>query len=288
MNFVRYRKPAFIFSAVMVALSIISLLYPGLNLGVDFTGGTLLERRTEQNVTTEQVRRILDDAIPEVDLSGAVVQLLDQPNEFMVRTRPLDNAEIIRIDQAFAGHFGSLVELKTDVVGPVIGKELVRNAIIAIAVSALGILAYISWRFEYRFAAVAVVCLLHDVLIVLGFFALMGREVNSPFVAAVLTVLGYSINNTIVVFDRIRESMRLKKKQGYEVLVNSSLNQTLARSINTSITTLLVIVMLVIFGGSAIGDFAMALLIGVLFGTYSSLFVAGPLWMTWMERKKVR
>ncbi len=288
MNFVRYRKPAFIFSAVMVALSIISLLYPGLNLGVDFTGGTLLERRTEQNVTTEQVRRILDDAIPEVDLSGAVVQLLDQPNEFMVRTRPLDNAEIIRIDQAFAGHFGSLVELKTDVVGPVIGKELVRNAIIAIAVSALGILAYISWRFEYRFAAVAVVCLLHDVLIVLGFFALMGREVNSPFVAAVLTVLGYSINNTIVVFDRIRENMRLKKKQGYEVLVNSSLNQTLARSINTSITTLLVIVMLVIFGGSAIGDFAMALLIGVLFGTYSSLFVAGPLWMTWMERKKVR
>ncbi|NLL43585.1 MAG: protein translocase subunit SecF [Firmicutes bacterium] len=288
MNFVRYRKPAFIFSAVMVALSIISLLYPGLNLGVDFTGGTLLERRTEQNVTTEQVRRILDDAIPEVDLSGAVVQLLDQPNEFMVRTRPLDNAEIIRIDQAFAGYFGSLVELKTDVVGPVIGKELVRNAIIAIAVSALGILAYISWRFEYRFAAVAVVCLLHDVLIVLGFFALMGREVNSPFVAAVLTVLGYSINNTIVVFDRIRESMRLKKKQGYEVLVNSSLNQTLARSINTSITTLLVIVMLVIFGGSAIGDFAMALLIGVLFGTYSSLFVAGPLWMTWMERKKVR
>lgn len=288
MNFVRYRKPAFIFSAVMVALSIISLLYPGLNLGVDFTGGTLLERRTEQNVTTEQVRRILDDAIPEVDLSGAVVQLLDQPNEFMVRTRPLDNAEIIRIDQAFAGHFGSLVELKTDVVGPVIGKELVRNAIIAIAVSALGILAYISWRFEYRFAAVALVCLLHDVLIVLGFFALMGREVNSPFVAAVLTVLGYSINNTIVVFDRIRENMRLKKKQGYEVLVNSSLNQTLARSINTSITTLLVIVMLVIFGGSAIGDFAMALLIGVLFGTYSSLFVAGPLWMTWMERKKVR
>ncbi len=288
MNFVRYRKPAFIFSAVMVALSIISLLYPGLNLGVDFTGGTLLERRTEQNVTTEQVRRILDDAIPEVDLSGAVVQLLDQPNEFMVSTRPLDNAEIIRIDQAFAGHFGSLVELKTDVVGPVIGKELVRNAIIAIAVSALGILAYISWRFEYRFAAVAVVCLLHDVLIVLGFFALMGREVNSPFVAAVLTVLGYSINNTIVVFDRIRENMRLKKKQGYEVLVNSSLNQTLARSINTSITTLLVIVMLVIFGGSAIGDFAMALLIGVLFGTYSSLFVAGPLWMTWMERKKVR
>lgn len=286
MNFVRYRNPAILFSAVMVALSIILLFYPGLNLGVDFTGGTILERRTEQNVTTDQVRKVLDDAVPEVDLSGAVVQLLDQSGDFMIRTRPLDNSEILRIDEAFSAEFGSLVELKTDVVGPVIGRELVRNAVIAIAVSVAGILAYIAWRFEHRFAATAVLCLMHDVLIVLGFFALTGREVNSPFVAAVLTVLGYSINNTIVVFDRIRENLRLKKKRSYAALVNDSLNQTLTRSLNTSITTLLVIVMLVIFGGSAIGDFAMALLIGILLGTYSSLFLAGPLWLTWMERKK--
>lgn len=286
MNFVRYRNLAILFSAVMVALSIILLFYPGLNLGVDFTGGTILERRTEQNVTTDQVRKVLDDAVPEVDLSGAVVQLLDQSGDFMIRTRPLDNSEILRIDEAFSAEFGSLVELKTDVVGPVIGRELVRNAVIAIAVSVAGILAYIAWRFEHRFAATAVLCLMHDVLIVLGFFALTGREVNSPFVAAVLTVLGYSINNTIVVFDRIRENLRLKKKRSYAALVNDSLNQTLTRSLNTSITTLLVIVMLVIFGGSAIGDFAMALLIGILFGTYSSLFLAGPLWLTWMERNK--
>lgn len=286
MNFVRYRNLAILFSAVMVALSIILLFYPGLNLGVDFTGGTILERRTEQNVTTDQVRKVLDDAVPEVDLSGAVVQLLDQSGDFMIRTRPLDNSEILRIDEAFSAEFGSLVELKTDVVGPVIGRELVRNAVIAIAVSVAGILAYIAWRFEHRFAATAVLCLMHDVLIVLGFFALTGREVNSPFVAAVLTVLGYSINNTIVVFDRIRENLRLKKKRSYAALVNDSLNQTLTRSLNTSITTLLVIVMLVIFGGSAIGDFAMALLIGILLGTYSSLFLAGPLWLTWMERKK--
>lgn len=286
MNFVRYRKPVFLFSGIIVALSILFLIVPGLNLGVDFTGGTILERQTAQNVTTDQVRRIMDEATPGLDLSGSVVQILDKPNEFMIRTRELRNADIIAIDQAFDAQLGSLVELRTDVVGPVIGQELVRNALIAIIVSALGILAYISWRFEYRFATVAVVCLLHDVLIVLGFFAITGREVNSPFVASVLTVLGYSINNTIVVFDRIRENMRLTRKQGYEVLVNNSLNQTLTRSFNTSITTLLVIVMLVIFGGSAIGDFATALLIGVLSGTYSSLFVAGPLWMTWMERKK--
>ena len=229
---------------------------------------------------------MLDEATPDVDLSGAVVQILDEPNEFMVRTRELSNADIIRIDQALEAEFGSLVELRTDVVGPVIGQELVRNALIAIVVSALGILAYISWRFEYRFATVAVVCLLHDVLIVLGLFALTGREVNSPFVASVLTVLGYSINNAIVVFDRVRENMRMKKRESYEVLVNKSLNQTLTRSLYTSITTLLVVVMLVIFGGSAIGDFATALLIGILFGTYSSLFVAGPLWLTWMEWKR--
>ncbi|HBN97044.1 MAG TPA: protein translocase subunit SecF [Firmicutes bacterium] len=286
MNFVRYRKPVFILSAVMVALSIIFMFVPGLNLGVDFTGGTILERRTGQNVTTDQVRRVLDEATPDVNLSGAVVQILDESNEFMVRTRELSNADIIRIDRAFDAEFGSLAELRTDVVGPVIGQELVRNALIAIVVSALGILAYVSWRFEFRFATVAVVCLLHDVLIVLGFFALTGREVNSPFVASVLTVLGYSINNTIVVFDRIRENMRMKKRENYEVLVNNSLNQTLTRSVNTSITTLLVVVMLVIFGGSAIGDFAMALLIGILLGTYSSLFVAGPLWLTWMEWRR--
>ncbi len=286
MNFVSYRKPVFIFSAVVVALSIIVLFVPGLNLGVDFTGGTILERQTDQNVTTDQVRQVLDEATPDIDLSGAVVQLLDRPNEFMVRTRELGNADIIRIDRAFDAQFGSVVELRTDVVGPVIGQELVRNALIAIVVSALGILAYVSWRFEYRFATVAVVCLLHDVLIVLGFFAITGREVNSPFVASVLTVLGYSINNTIVVFDRVRENLRMKKKPDYEKLVNDSLNQTLTRSLNTSITTLLVVVMLVIFGGSAIGDFAMALLIGILFGTYSSLFVAAPLWLTWMEWKK--
>lgn len=285
-NFVSYRKPAFIVSGILVALSLVLLLVPGLNLGVDFTGGTILERQTAQNVTTDGVRRVLDEATPGIDLAGAVVQILDQPNQFMIRTRELTNADIMAVDAAFESEFGSLVELRTDVVGPVIGNELVRNAIIAVVVSGLGILAYVSWRFEYRFATVAVLCLLHDVLIVLGFFAITGREVNSPFVASVLAVLGYSINNTIVVFDRIRENVKMRKKQSYGELVNQSLNQILTRSLNTSITTLLVVVMLVIFGGSAIGDFAMALLIGILFGTFSSLFLAGPLWMTWMERKK--
>ena len=286
MNFLRYRKSAFIFSGLLVALSILFLFVPGLNLGVDFTGGTILERQVSSNVTTSGVRRVLDEAVPDVDLSGAVVQLLDQPNQFMVRTKELDNNDILRIDQAFNREFGGLIELRTDVVGPVVGKELVQKALLAVVISSLGILAYVTIRFEYRFATVAVLCLLHDILIVLGFFALTGREVNSPFVAAILTVLGYSINDTIVIFDRIRENLRLKKKESNAELVNKSLNQSLSRTLNTSVTTFVVVLMLVLFGGTAIRDFAMALLIGIILGTYSSLLLAGPLWLEWTERSK--
>lgn len=286
MNFLRFKKQAFIFSGVLVLISLFTLFVPGLNLGVDFTGGTILEREVDRNVSTSGVRKILDAAVPDMDLSGAVVQILDAPNQFMIRTRELDNADIIRIDQAFSAEYGDLIELRTDVVGPVVGKELVQKALLAVIISSLGILAYITLRFEYRFATVAVLCLLHDIVIVLGFFAITGREVNSPFVAAILTVLGYSINDTIVIFDRIRENLRLQKKESNEELVARSLNQSLNRTINTSITTLVVVLMLVIFGGSAIRDFALALTIGVVLGTYSSLMLAGPLWLEWVERGK--
>ncbi len=286
MNILNYRRSAFIFASLMITLSIIVLLVPGLNLGVDFTGGTILERSVSQEPSTDSIRQVLDKAVPELDLSGAVVQILDNANQFMIRTRELDNADILKIDQAFDDNFGELVVLKTDVVGPTIGKELVQKALLAIAISALGILLYVTLRFEYRFAAVSVICILHDLIIVLGLFALTGREVNSPFVAAVLTVLGYSINDTIVIFDRIRENLRFKKKESYADIVAKSIKQSISRTINTSITTLLVVAMLVIFGGSAIQDFAFALLIGIIFGTFSSLFLAGPLWLTWTERKK--
>ncbi len=286
MNILNYRRSAFIFASLMITLSIIVLLVPGLNLGVDFTGGTILERSVSQEPSTDSIRQVLDKAVPELDLSGAVVQILDNANQFMIRTRELDNADILKIDQAFDDNFGELVVLKTDVVGPTIGKELVQKALLAIAISALGILLYVTLRFEYRFATVSVICILHDLIIVLGLFALTGREVNSPFVAAVLTVLGYSINDTIVIFDRIRENLRFKKKESYADIVAKSIKQSISRTINTSITTLLVVAMLVIFGGSAIQDFAFALLIGIIFGTFSSLFLAGPLWLTWTERKK--
>lgn len=286
MNFLRYTKPAFIIAAIIALLSFLMLFVPGLNLGVDFTGGTIIERETTQNVTTDKVRRVLDEAVPHLDLSGAVVQILDSPNQFMVRTRELDNADLIAMDEAFRQEYGGVIELRTDVVGPVVGQELIQKALIAVLISSLGILAYVTVRFEYRFATVAVVCLLFDLIVVLGIFALTKREVNSPFVAAVLTVLGYSINDTIVIFDRIRENQKFKKKESNAELVNRSLNQSLSRTVNTSITTFLVVFMLVIFGGSAIQDFAFALLIGIICGTFSSMFLAGPLWLAWVERSK--
>lgn len=286
MSFVQMGRKSLILSAVLVTLSIILLFFPGLNLGVDFTGGVILERQVGQAVTTSRVRDVMDAAVPDVDLSSAVVQILDAPNEFMVRTKELDNEDILKINQAFEKEFGELVDLKTDMVGPVIGRELIQKAILAVAISSIGILAYITLRFEYRFAAVAVACLLHDVLIVLGLFALLGREVNSPFVAAILTVVGYSINDTIVIFDRIRENLRFRKKENYEEIVEKSLRQSLSRTINTSITTFVVVLMLVLFGGRVIQDFALALLIGIICGTYSSLLVAGSLWLTWVNRGK--
>ncbi len=286
MNFLAFKKYAFCLSGLLVTLSIIVLLVPGLNLGVDFAGGTYLERQTEQNVTTGGVRQTLEMALPGEDFSGASIQILDRPNQFVVRTTELSGEDLLRIDKALEAEFGGLIELRTELVGPVVGRELVQKAIIAVIISSIGILAYITLRFEYRFATVAVACLLHDVLLVLGFFALTGREINSPFVAAVLTVLGYSINDTIVIFDRIRENLRFKKKESYAELVNNSLNQSLRRTISTSITTFLVVLMLVIFGGAAIKDFALALMIGIIVGTYSSILLAGPLWLAWVERKK--
>ncbi|HHY09474.1 MAG TPA: protein translocase subunit SecF [Firmicutes bacterium] len=286
MNFLRFRRQAFILSGVLAALSIVFLFVPGLNLGVDFTGGTILERQVEKAVSTSRVRDVLDESVPEVDLSGATVQILDSPNQFVVRTRQLDNTEIMQIDEAFNKEFGNLVVLRTDVVGPVIGRELIQKALLAVVLASFGILLYITFRFEYRFATVAVVALLHDVLLVIGFFALTQREVNSPFVAAVLTVLGYSINDTIVIFDRIRENLRFRRRESYAEIVNTSLKQSLSRTLNTSVTTFIVVFMLVLFGGSAIRDFALALLLGIVIGTYSSLMLAGPLWETWVRKSQ--
>ncbi len=289
MNFVGVRRKFFTLSAILIGLSIIMLIGPGLNLGIDFTGGTIMERRVDQPVTVESLRDVLTNDLANLEISNAVIQRLDRHNEFIVRTRDLSTDEVARVNEALDQAFGGLEERRTEMVGPVIGRELVAKALWALFFAALGILAYVSLRFEYRYAVAAIVAVLHDVIIVLGLFALTGREINSPFVAAILTVVGYSINDTIVIFDRVRENVRFRKKEGYDEIVNKSLNQTLSRSINTSVTTLFVVTLLFVFGGASISDFAFALVVGVLAGTYSSIFVASPVWLEWVlasQRKR--
>jgi preprotein translocase subunit SecF len=177
---------------------------------------------------------------------------------------------------------------RTETVGPKIGAELKTAAFWAIIYSLLGILAYITWRFQFRFAIAAIIALIHDVLFTLGFFSLVGLEISLAVIAAILTIVGYSLNDTIVVFDRIRENLHSKRRENYGQLVNASVNETLSRTIITSLTTLFVVLALVVFGGAVIRDFAITLLVGVLIGTYSSIFVASPVLVEWQNWKAAR
>lgn len=294
MNIVENRKLFFAISGGLVLVAVILLLVNGLNFGIDFAGGTLLERGLPAGTTAAQVQEVLaSEALASLDLGGSFVQPLDEAVEgqtvVIIRTRAEGGtAAIEQIDQALRERFGEVTIRRTELVGPVIGRELVRNALLALVVAGVGMLIYISLRFEYRFGLAAVLGIAHDVLIALGVLALVGRELNTPFIAGILTVVGYSINNTIVVFDRIRENQRLNPRKNLVELVNSSIHQTLARQINTSLTTLFAVVALYFFGGSTIKDFTLTLLVGIVAGTYSSIFVVGALWMVLRERMPAR
>lgn len=290
MNVVGNRKIYFAISGVLVVFSILMLIVKGLNFGIDFTGGTLLERGLPQGVSAAQVQEVLSSsALSQLDLSGSYVQPLEDVVEgqsvVIIRTKAFDGTEPIDlIDQALAERFGDVSIRRTEMVGPVIGQELVRKALLALLIAGAGILVYISFRFEYRFGIAAILALTQDVIVALGIVALLGRELNTPFIAAILTIVGYSINNTIVVFDRIRENQNLQRRLGHHDLVNASINQTLARSINTSLTTLFAAAALYFFGGSTIKDFTLPLVVGIVIGTYTSIFIAGPMYVVLRER----
>lgn len=284
MNFVKIRYQTFAVAIVLAIAALIFLITPGLNYGIDFTGGSLLERQVEQEVSVDDIRALLSDDLAELGISNATIQLLGSADEFMIRTRELSNAEISAIDQALADNFGGVEVRRTDMVGPVVGKELLRQSIIALVLASIGILIYIALRFEYRFAVTAIIALILDVLVVLGVFAITGKEINATFIAAILTIVGYSINNTIVVFDRIRSQLKYRKKQSLAEIVNDCLHQTLPRTINTGLTTFAIVFLLYLFGGSAISDFAFTLVIGLISGTFTSLFLAGPIWLEWSIR----
>ncbi|MCW8827877.1 MAG: protein translocase subunit SecF [Gammaproteobacteria bacterium] len=273
-NFLGLRKPAMALSLLMIVIAIGSIAVRGFNFGIDFTGGTIIEVGYPQSAELEQIRGVLE----EQGYSDAVVQHFGAATEVMIRIAPREGVTSAELsDRLFAllKADESAVELRrVEFVGPQVGEELTNDGGLAMIYALIGILIYVALRFEYRFAVGSVAALVHDVIITLGVFSLLQLDFDLTVLAAVLAVIGYSLNDTIVVFDRIRENFRKMRKGSSEEVVNASLNQTLSRTLMTSFTTLLVLFALFFFGGEVIHGFATALLIGILVGTYSSIYVA--------------
>ncbi|WP_018247745.1 protein translocase subunit SecF [Orenia marismortui] len=271
-------------SGIIILVGLVSILFQGMNPGIDFSGGTIMEFTFDKNISNTQIR----DILKEMNLDKKSVVQQTENNSVLIRTEKLDSSKTAELENNITSKFSSAKMLRTEAVGATIGKELRTKALLALLLAALAIVAYISMRFEFRFAFAAILALLHDVLIVLGIFSLLRIEINSPFVAALLTIVGYSINDTIVIFDRIREKMKLSKKETFGELTNEAILDTLPRSINTSLTTLLPILAIIFLGGTTIQNFMIALLIGMLSGTYSSIFVASPILVEWDQRKNIK
>jgi preprotein translocase subunit SecF len=327
----KYRKIYFTISGILVAISILSLIVFGLNLGIDFTGGSLLEVRIESplgdTVTAMQIKEWLE-AQTALNLGDVMVQPTDKT--FLIRLRNVseqEHEEILNLLQTLGSSIQTpskesapsvkvdggqippsnnsdvqITELRFESIGPVIGSELKRKALWQLLLVAVGIVLYIAWAFRkvsqlkekskisWKFGLTALVTLLHDVIITLGVFAVLGKvlgvEIDNSFIAAILLVLGYSVNDTIVVFDRVRENLiRNKYSQDLAGIINHSISETIVRSLNTSTTTLLVLFAILIFGGSAIFYFILALIIGIAIGTYSSIFLASPMLYEWEKQR---
>jgi len=274
-RFMAKRKLAMMLSGAAILVSIASIIVQGLNLGIDFTGGTLVEVGYEQPVELSKVRT----ALAEGGFADATVQHFGTSKDVLVRLAPqkdMKSAELSdKAFQALSSAADGKVELRrVEFVGPQVGDELTEDGGLAMLYALLGILIYVALRFEYRFALGSVIALVHDVIITIGFFSLFHIEFDLSVLAAVLAVIGYSLNDTIVVYDRIRENFRKLRKGSPEEIIDTSLNQTLSRTLMTSLTTLLVLIALAVFGGEIIFGFALALIIGVVVGTYSSIYVA--------------
>ena len=291
LDFVGKRKLALLLSAALLLVGIASLVMQGgPNYGIDFAGGTLVQVRISNDADAATIKV----ALKEMELGGLVVQGFgDDSNEFMIRAQS-SSAELKDIANQIASSledkFGAgTVEIRrSEMVGPQVGQDLREKGIMAVVYAMIGILFYITWRFEFRFAVGAIIALIHDVGITIGVFSLFGKEIDLPIIAAFLAIIGYSLNDTIIVYDRIRENMGKLSKSDFPTIVNRSINETLSRTILTSGTTLMVVLSLFALGGGVIHNFAFALLIGVLIGTYSSIFVASPLLIFWDDYKAAK
>jgi len=290
-DFVRYTKWALLFSASLILLSCGSFWYHGgLNYGVDFAGGTVVQIRFNQPTNIADIRR----ALATVNIANITVQDLGQGgNEFLIRMPASESGSqdlSTQMQQALTGQFGeqAFEVRRIETVGPRVGKDLRRKALLAVLFATVMIGGYIAFRFEPRFGVGAAVALAHDVLIAAGALSLMNMEFDLTVVAALLTVIGFSVNDTVIVCDRIRENMRKMRRETLAAVINKSINETLSRTIITSGTAVLVIISLLVLGGEVIHAFAFALLVGITVGTYSSIYVASPIILFWAQEDRRR
>lgn len=291
MDLMRYKLFYFLFSLALILPGLYFLLTSGLRLGIDFTGGALLEYRFEKSIETDELKNMVFKKGVEV---GQV--LTSGENTYIIRTKPLEQEKIEEIKKSLTEKYGKVEERRVEFVGPVIGKELQQKALLALGVASLMIVLYIAFSFRkvpkpassWKFGVAAIVALLHDVLLVIGIFAILGHfwgvEVDTLFVTALLTVIGFSVHDTIVVFDRIRENLLKNINKRFTEVANISVVQTLGRSLNTSLTVVFVLLALLLFGGETIKWFVVALLVGIISGTYSSIFNATALLVWWEEK----
>lgn len=289
MNLIKYRNFFFAFSLLIIIPGLLALSIWHLRLGIDFQGGSLWEVKFEekQNVSPADVKQLLQKDQTEASVAST------SPTSVLIRMKSSDEAKINDLKSQLIASYGKTSDLRLETVGPTVSKELTQKAILVVGLAILAIVAYITWAFRkipkpassLAFGICTIIALIHDVIVVVGIFAIFGHvfqiEVDSLFITAVLTVIGFSVHDTIVVFDRIRENLKKHSGAPFEDVVNHSILQTMARSLNTSLTAIFVLFALFLFGGASIKTFVLALLIGIVSGTYSSVFNAAPLLVTW-------
>ncbi|MEJ5173072.1 MAG: protein translocase subunit SecF [Hydrogenothermaceae bacterium] len=283
-DFLKIRKLGYALSIGLLIISLALFFTKGFNLGLDFTGGTSVQIKFKKSLSTSEIRNILK----EVKLDDALIQEIGtQKDEFEIRVpaKKGSSSEIVgKIKAAFDKAFPNSYEIrKIDFIDALVGEEMRKASIYSIIFVMVGILLYIGYRYEPIFAIAAIIPIFHDAIITLGLFSLLGKEIDLTVIAAVLTVLGYSLNDTVIIFDRIRENIKLRGRKNLETIINRSINENLGRTVITSGTALFSVISILIFGGESLNSFALALLIGIVFGTYSSIYVAAPLILE-MER----
>ena len=282
-------KAAMIISGIVILIGLGSIVISGgLKYGIDFAGGTLVQLQFKSPPDIEVIR----DGLKTIGfgLGESTIQEFGSKKDILIKVeRSEEKLEAVgaMVKRSLSGkfHFDDIIVERVEIVGPKVGRDLREKALLSILYAIIGIVIYISWRFEFQYAIAAIIALMHDVLVTMGAFSILDKEFTLVIVAAFLTIIGYSLNDTIVVFDRIRENLRRKGKLSLSEIINSSINQTLSRTLLTSGTTLLVVLALFFFGGEIIHDFSFALLVGVFVGTYSSIFIASVFLVYWASRK---